>query len=455
MANCVKCGAPLRAGAKFCGACGAKIEAPRFCTQCGQSLEPGEAFCTQCGAPADGPAPAPRRRGRPPKDAAPADGPASVPKRRGRPPKNAAAAVPAAPKANREKKPDYPDVRGFYRAHYGQRKAVSAGDEALVWCEGGKLYRLERDWTLHSWEDSCVLDVIQTKEAILVLQERDYEENLLVLKTYDKQLSLLSEKVLCQVPAGDAVESYHAFMTQFDLFVLQYTEAYDAELDRDISTDISLRQIDLATGETREWRWDRLEWEGWTVSVSAIDAVDGERPYLPVELYQGEDGEYAILIFDPQTGGFSALWQGGYFKEGRPMFYDWEKRVMWTHPTKAEMERRQDLTKKSLVARKIAPSAPMLSNMSTWKEYHEGGYFTYFDGRRAYYAPAYFQFFCYGESGIQSEDWNRSGHGRAETAVVWPQADKIVMDLMADYYYTIYPLSESRPSYDELISLRQ
>ena len=451
MANCVKCGALLRAGAKFCGACGAKIEAPRFCTQCGQSLEPGEAFCTQCGAPADGPAPVPKRRGRPPKDAAPADGPAPVPKRRGRPPKDAAAAaVPATPKANRAKKPDYPDVRGFY----GRHKAVSAGDEALVWYRDCKLYCLERDWTLHSQDDTgCIYDVIQTKDAILVL-DYDYAEPCWALKTYDRKLSLLSKKVLCEAPDADAVESYHAFLTQFDLYVLQYTEAYDAALDRDISTDISLRRVDLATGETREWRWDRLEWEGWTVSVSAIDAVDGERPYLPVELYQGEDKEYAILIFDPQTGGFSALWQGGYFKEGRPMFYDWEKRVMWTHPTKAEIERRQDLTEKSLVARKIAPGTPMLSTMSIWKEYREGSSFTYFDGEHAYYAPSYYTFFGYIKSGDQSEDWNESTHGRTETAVVWPQEGKIVMDLEADCY-TVYPLEVTKPSYDELIFLRQ
>jgi len=54
MANCTKCGAPLREGAKFCGACGAKIEVRRFCTECGEELRPGEKFCPQCGTPAEG-----------------------------------------------------------------------------------------------------------------------------------------------------------------------------------------------------------------------------------------------------------------------------------------------------------------------------------------------------------------------------------------------------------------
>lgn len=54
MANCTKCGASLRDGARFCGACGAKIEVQRFCTECGEKLEPGEHFCPQCGTPAEG-----------------------------------------------------------------------------------------------------------------------------------------------------------------------------------------------------------------------------------------------------------------------------------------------------------------------------------------------------------------------------------------------------------------
>lgn len=436
MANCVKCGAPLREGAKFCGACGAKIELQRFCTQCGEPLEPGEKFCTQCGAPVEGaPAPAPKRRGRPPKN------PAAV-------------AAPAAPKANKEKKPDFPDVRGFY----GKKdKAVSASDEALVWGEGGKVYCLDRNWNIRLKEMDSVGSIIQTKENILVL-DRTYDSDCvdhLVLKTFDKQLSLLSEKEFDSWP-DDCVEGHEYYMTQFDLFILQHTEADDVDLSDPIDTDISLRQIDLSTGETKEWSWDRLEWKGWTVSFDggAFLGVDGGRPYLFVSLQKEDDRASAILIFDPQTGGFSLLWQGGYVSdEGRPMFFDWKKRIMWTRPTKAEIESRSNLTKKSLVARKIAPNAPILSAMPTWQEFPDGyGSFSYFDGEHAYYAPRYYEFYGFDKFSGQSEDWNRSGHGRTETAVVWPQTDKIVMDLMADYYYTVYPMSVAKPDYGELIT---
>ena len=98
----------------------------------------------------------------------------------------------------------------------------------------------------------------------------------LVLKTYDKQLSLLSEKALCELPV-DGTAGSSAFMTQFDLFVLRHTEAYDAALDENISTDISLRRIDPATGEIRERKWDRLEWEGWyTVYPLEVSKPDYE-----------------------------------------------------------------------------------------------------------------------------------------------------------------------------------
>ena len=54
--KCIKCGAEIKDGAKFCQACGAKQEMPieekRFCRACGAPLKPGAAFCTACGAKA-------------------------------------------------------------------------------------------------------------------------------------------------------------------------------------------------------------------------------------------------------------------------------------------------------------------------------------------------------------------------------------------------------------------
>lgn len=54
--KCAQCGAEIKDGAKYCKACGAKLdiqkETTRFCTACGAPLKPGAAFCTSCGTKA-------------------------------------------------------------------------------------------------------------------------------------------------------------------------------------------------------------------------------------------------------------------------------------------------------------------------------------------------------------------------------------------------------------------
>jgi membrane protease subunit (stomatin/prohibitin family) len=47
-AKCVKCGAQMHPGAKFCNECGAKQE-PAKCTNCQHDLAPGAKFCDDCG----------------------------------------------------------------------------------------------------------------------------------------------------------------------------------------------------------------------------------------------------------------------------------------------------------------------------------------------------------------------------------------------------------------------
>src|SRR5262249_54992482 len=47
-AKCVKCGADLAAGSKFCRECGAS-QAPAKCANCQHELKPGAKFCDECG----------------------------------------------------------------------------------------------------------------------------------------------------------------------------------------------------------------------------------------------------------------------------------------------------------------------------------------------------------------------------------------------------------------------
>jgi membrane protease subunit (stomatin/prohibitin family) len=46
--KCVKCGAAMPAGSKFCSECGAS-QAPAKCSNCQHDLKPGAKFCDECG----------------------------------------------------------------------------------------------------------------------------------------------------------------------------------------------------------------------------------------------------------------------------------------------------------------------------------------------------------------------------------------------------------------------
>lgn len=55
--RCVSCGAAMRAGARFCAACGTEqpiartsLSQPVFCDQCGHAMLPNARFCMDCGA---------------------------------------------------------------------------------------------------------------------------------------------------------------------------------------------------------------------------------------------------------------------------------------------------------------------------------------------------------------------------------------------------------------------
>ena len=73
MANCTKCGQPLKEGAKFCGQCGAAVSC---CSKCGHPLPEGAAFCGQCGGAANHAGPGPEAGVSPP---GPPTGPIAAP----------------------------------------------------------------------------------------------------------------------------------------------------------------------------------------------------------------------------------------------------------------------------------------------------------------------------------------------------------------------------------------
>jgi uncharacterized membrane protein YvbJ len=61
--HCPKCQHENREGARFCEACGSKLELS--CPSCGNPTRPGAAFCEKCGASLTGKAKIKRQNGRP------------------------------------------------------------------------------------------------------------------------------------------------------------------------------------------------------------------------------------------------------------------------------------------------------------------------------------------------------------------------------------------------------
>ena len=47
--RCPECGEPVPNGAKFCMACGAKMEKQEVCPACGEPIVKGAKFCLNCG----------------------------------------------------------------------------------------------------------------------------------------------------------------------------------------------------------------------------------------------------------------------------------------------------------------------------------------------------------------------------------------------------------------------
>lgn len=48
--RCPGCDTPNPVGAKFCQACGEKLDLPTQCISCGADISPGALFCGECGA---------------------------------------------------------------------------------------------------------------------------------------------------------------------------------------------------------------------------------------------------------------------------------------------------------------------------------------------------------------------------------------------------------------------
>lgn len=449
MTTCSNCGAPLREGAGFCSACGTAVNTAVFCSQCGTELSAGDKFCYACGAPVKAAAP----------KAAPAAG--EQPRRRGRPPKNAA----PAPAEEVSMKDTYPSVLGFYG---NKGRAVSVSDRAVVFCESTSLYRVDKD--LHMWskdlysQDFSVDWLVQTQTGIRVLSvQRGCSEYALELLELDDELKILSRRQVATLPGNTMPEQWGYAMSEHYLFTVRYLPVED-ENGNEVHQDITVTRLCLDSGEEIVLSGNDVQVEGCPLSGCGQLLADSGTLYVYGDVQERDEGGDVyypdiLMAIDFDTGTFRPIWKSErrFRYRGRPQFFDFAKGIMWTYPREMEMKRRgwEKSPEKYLVPRKIGWNNPILANYNVWTLNDKVDDLAYFDGEHAYYAPDYYHFYMADANGYISEDWNGTGHGRTETAMVWPQAGKVIADLLADYYYTAYPLkSYTRPTSAEMQKLK-
>ena len=422
MATCNCCGAELTPKDKFCWQCGAKVEQKLYCTNCGAELTPKDKFCWQCGTPA--PAPAAPARVRP-------------------------ASFQPAPAAQTvgNLEDTYPNVKGFYETA-DAKDAVSVSDRAIVWADTyGVIHRLGKDEdyllkrTCYAW----VVSVVQTPNGILAVEKDQYAHSnacTFSVKEYDDDLHLLSTREWKVPQRFSSPDDYvaEAALSEHYLFIV-YKPSENGKY--------VFMRICLDNGSVVKVSRSAANVNGASITVVNRLLADSGILYITGET-EGTDeyGDeitcefFATVNFD--TDAIDLIWKGekNISLNGRPHFFDFAKKIMWTELTEDEagIYKPEYLRKYLLAPRRIGPNTCILPGEQLLIS-QEGGYFSYFDGKNYLTASHYANFFAHPNWGSDTIKWYSGGHGRSERTVVWPEQGIAIGDLRADDQFTVYPLN--------------
>ena len=431
MATCNCCGAELTPKDKFCWQCGTKVEQKLYCTNCGAELTPKDKFCWQCGTPA--PAPAAPARVRP-------------------------ASFQAAPAAQTvgNLEDTYPNVKGFYEEG-SYKNSVSVSDRAIVWANSLGLFRLGKyeETLLERNAGSDILSTVQTPDGILVAEKVEsghyYDGNCytyaIAVKKYDDDLHLLSTRKW-EVPqcvfdpcviGGDI--DVEATLSEHYLFIA-YRGGEDNEcgftricLDDDSTVEVS--GAACVNGTPIDWVYRLL--------------ADGGVLYVDGKTDARNTNMLTTAVVDFDAGTVKHIWKdrGIDWSSGKPHFFDFARKIMWTELTKDEIQANNISTSHEeshheifMVPRRIEPNARILGRISPLV-YNtvQGCHFSYFDGEN-YLSDSSWDFFAHPNRGRNTVNW---GHCISETTytVVWPEqgiAIGVVRDANDNCHYMAYSL---------------
>lgn len=412
---CKKCKKEIPNGSNFCCFCGEKQEA--VCSSCGEKLIDGAAFCYKCGA-------------------------------------KVATSSPLSTAV-------YSDVHGFYT---DRKSRISAGDDALVFIGFNGMYLLDKDFNLIK-NDESALAVSHTKDAVYAAVA-EYDTDEIYLKKFDRNLKLIETRKLCDAKLNDYDYEKQYAMNGEAFFFAQSNSFYDST-ENIVYNDITFVRVMLESGDVKTYNFDRILLENQLLKESISDfgyfLIHENKVYFDATIRSKNidfedpcewDRENATVIFDFDSGKFEVLWRGNYLTDAIPRYFDFANGIMWTNASEEEMLMRgwknENYGETILVARKIEADAPILAEYGKWK-INTSNLF-YFDGKYAFTAPSYYEFKGINKDGQLSEDWNPTNHGRSETAMVWN--GKLVADLLADYYYSLYPLGFNKPNDSEVKLLK-
>ncbi len=416
---CNKCGKELVSGALFCSYCGAKQSA--VCANCGTELTSGAIFCHKCGTKVG----------------------------------EISSSVTPSEAVKTTGKVAY-DLRGLHGSFVNQ---FCANKKALAFSDYYSTYLYDKDGNLYKRKEAskCLGMTDEALYAGVVDYDSDDGNYVVYAKKYDYKLNLISTEEKDRYAAEGAVSVFYT-MNGASLYKVSYINERDKD-GNGIYVKITFKKTDLETGAEKEYKLDKLNVAGgvFTDFSDEFVLVDEDKLYLRgvvVTYDEDEDSnlDSAVVTFDFASGKAELLWKDEGREYGKPLFFDFEKKIMWTYTTEREdaaAGKSYSYGKRTIVARRIAPNSAILSNFKAWENIDMPSGFKYFDGEKAYVSNNYYTLFGLMENGMKSEDWNNSGHGRVETSVVWN--GKLISDIYADYSYSIYPAEFSKPDASKIV----